>query len=374
MSRKVCVITTVHPPFDPRVFERGARSLRRAGYDVVLIAPHPRDEERDGVRILGLRRSRSRCVRILTGGWRAFFRALRIRADVYHFHDPEFMPFGVLLQLLRRRPVIYDAHEDYPQHMRSKGWIPAPARRLASRLVLFVEWVTCRTVACTITPTPTLTERFVRMGARRAETVLNLPSADFLRTEEDADLPDPVDVIHVGSLSASRLEFLLDVAARVSTEHPHSRWAIVGIHDAALPQVETLVAARGLVDRVRIIGKVSHERIGEYLRVSRLGVNHHPRERRFDVAIPVKVFEYMAAGLPVVSSELPLLRQLAGDDAIVYVDPGNRDAFATAISSVLATPELAGRLGREGGRLARERLNWACEEPHFLKIYEELIG
>ena len=374
MSRKVCVITTVHPPFDPRVFERGARSLRRAGYDVVLIAPHPRDEERDGVRILGLRRSRSRALRILTGGWRAFFRALRVRSDVYHFHDPEFMPFGVLLQLLRRRPVIYDAHEDYPQHMRSKGWIPAPARRLASRLVLFAEWVTCRTVACTITPTPTLTERFIRMGARRAETVLNLPSADFLQAGEDANLPDPVDVLHVGSLSASRLEFLLDVAARVSTEHPQARWAIVGIHDAALPQVEALVASRDLVDRVRIVGKVPHERIGEYLRVSRVGVNHHPRERRFDVAIPVKVFEYMAAGLPVVSSELPLLRQLAGDDAIAYVDPGDRDAFADAVSRVLATQELADRLGREGERLARERLNWACEEPHFLEIYEELIG
>lgn len=374
MRASVCVVTTVHPPFDPRVFERCAVSLARAGYEVTLVAPHDRAEERDGVRIIAIRRSRSRFVRAFRGGWQAFRLAGRTRADLYHFHDPEFMPFALLLRWITRKPVIYDVHEDYPQHMLTKFRLPTILRCAVSWGMSVMERVCARRLPCVITATPALTERFVQMGARRAETILNLPSSGFLDGTADDRLPAPVDVIHVGSLSAARLAFLLAVASEVGRRRAQTGWRIVGFDDRFLGRAREMVREGGLVESVELVGKVSHEEVGRHLRVAKVGVNHHPAERRFQVAIPVKVLEYMAAGLPVISSEMPLLRELAGDEAIVYVDPGDRAAFVGAVLDVLSDPELSARLGKAARRLSRERLNWAREEPKLLRIYKDLLS
>jgi len=67
--------------------------------------------------------------------WRAFRLALSQRADIYHFHDPELLPVGVLLKLFTRAKGIYDSHEVVSQPILTKHWIPAPLRRpLASQL------------------------------------------------------------------------------------------------------------------------------------------------------------------------------------------------------------------------------------------------
>ena len=120
MSAKVCILTTVHPPFDTRIFHKQAKTLVQAGYDVTLIAQHGRDEVVDRVRIIALPKSRNRFTRIFGLTWRVFRLALRQQADVYHFHDPELLPAGLLLKLFTGKRVIYDVHEDYSQAIRTK--------------------------------------------------------------------------------------------------------------------------------------------------------------------------------------------------------------------------------------------------------------
>ncbi|TEU17385.1 MAG: hypothetical protein E3J21_08470 [Anaerolineales bacterium] len=110
-SGKVCVMTSVHPPFDPRIFHKEAQTLVQAGYEVVLIAPHDKESENvDGVHIIGLPRYKRRFYRPLNW-WRILRVALRQKADVYHFHDPELLPIGLWLQWWTGKPVVYDVHE-----------------------------------------------------------------------------------------------------------------------------------------------------------------------------------------------------------------------------------------------------------------------
>jgi len=120
---KVTILSSVHIALDNRVFYREARSLERAGYDVTLIAVHPRDEVKDGVRIIGLPRVR-RWLRPLL--WLRLLRlALRTHADVYHFHDPELLLVTPCLRLLTGKPTIYDIHEVYADFIRVKDYMPA---------------------------------------------------------------------------------------------------------------------------------------------------------------------------------------------------------------------------------------------------------
>ncbi|MBC7077734.1 MAG: glycosyltransferase, partial [Synergistales bacterium] len=128
MNNTVCILTTVHPPFDTRIFHKEARALVTAGYDLTLIAQHDKNEVVDGVKVIALPKPKNRFTRIFGLTWRAFRLALRQRADVYHFHDPELLPVGGLLKLLTRAKVIYDVHEDVPEQILTKHWLPALLR------------------------------------------------------------------------------------------------------------------------------------------------------------------------------------------------------------------------------------------------------
>ena len=108
----------------PRIFHKECKSLAALGHDVGLIACHDRDEVIDGVRIVAIDRPRDRLDRIVRVGWRLYRAAVRERAEVYHFHDPELLWVGALLRLRGVR-VIYDVHEDVSKQIMSKHWIPA---------------------------------------------------------------------------------------------------------------------------------------------------------------------------------------------------------------------------------------------------------
>ncbi|MFC1998991.1 glycosyltransferase family 1 protein, partial [Chloroflexota bacterium] len=88
-DRRICILSSVHPALDIRVFHKQAKSLAEAGYDVTLIAQHRKNEEIDGVKIVALPKPKNRFERIFLTTFKVFAKGLRKRSDVYHFHDPE---------------------------------------------------------------------------------------------------------------------------------------------------------------------------------------------------------------------------------------------------------------------------------------------
>src|SRR6476469_5707469 len=128
----VVQLTSVHFADDLRIIKE-CRSLAGAGYQVTLIAPHPSDEITGGVQIRGVPVVEGRLRRMTLTVWRTYREAVRQRADIYHFHDPELIPVGLLLKA-RGKKVVYDAHEAYPQKILCKSWIPIKLRPVVSRL------------------------------------------------------------------------------------------------------------------------------------------------------------------------------------------------------------------------------------------------
>jgi len=375
MRAKVCILTTVHPPFDTRIFHKEAKTLARAGYDVALIAQHDGNTVVEGVRVIGLPRVRNRLSRIFGLTWRAFRLALRQRADLYHFHDPELLPIGVLLKLLTKAKVIYDAHEDYPQHMLSKEWLPRPLRGLASKLIWEVEKFSGRYLDAVVTPTDSITKRFQQLKVRRALTLYNFPSISSL-TEDFTPFhkASSYDLIHVGTLSAPRLGFILSIALELRKTGREVKWCILGASSQLIEWAKARLTELNLVDNFTIIGWVPHAEVERYLCQSRIGINHHLAEPRFLVAIPVKVFEYMAYGIPVVSSDLPLLRKFLGDEkCILLVKPGDVREFANAVKYLLDNPDVAEKMGAAGRKLAKEKYNWQTEGEKLLQLYDKLL-
>ena len=82
--KKICILTSVHIPFDVRIFFKEAKSLANAGYDVTLIAQHDNDEVVDGIKIISLRLPRNRIERMTKTAWSVFWKALKVDADIYN--------------------------------------------------------------------------------------------------------------------------------------------------------------------------------------------------------------------------------------------------------------------------------------------------
>jgi len=94
---RICHLTSVHSAADPRIFHKECRSLARAGFEVTLLGPHPKDAVLDGVRIKAIPRAAGRLARMTRTAWCVYDAARSHDADVYHFHDPELIPVGLLL-------------------------------------------------------------------------------------------------------------------------------------------------------------------------------------------------------------------------------------------------------------------------------------
>ena len=365
---KVVQLTTVHPPFDTRIFHKEAKTLVRAGYDVTLIAQHDKDEVVDGVKIVALPKPRNRFIRIFGLTWRVFRLALKQQAEIYHFHDPALLPIGVLLKLFTRAKVIYDVHEDVPEQILTKHWIPKHLRRAVAIGFNMVENLLARAMDAMVVATEGIAEKFARFSP---VVVHNYPDLGMLPSPSVDKEREGKVLIYVGGISKLRgaLEMVRALEYLAYIDVP--RLDLIGRFEPSGLE-EELQAFSGY-RHVRFLGWLQPEDVYKQLRAADVGlVCLHP-EPRYVVAWPVKLFEYMATGLPVVASNFPLWREIVeGNNCGLCIDPLNPKEIAEAIEYLLTHPEEAQRMGASGRRAVEEKYNWTKEKAKLIKLYKEL--
>ena len=379
---KVVHLTTVHPPFDTRIFYKEAKTLAQAGYEVVLIAQHDKDEAVEGVKVIALPKPRNRLTRIFGLTWRAFRLALRQRADVYHFHDPELLPFGVLLKWLTRAKIVYDVHENVRQQILTKEWLPAWSRKLVSASYVLVERICLLFIDQVVLAEDSYLENYRRR--RDAVVIRNYPllslSKPRAQTGEDGQKGSDrgFRVVYVGGITGSRGALQLVEALKIIRADGYAgvTMSLVGPVSSAeiKAKLNALIRQYDLADCCLMLGPVPHKEIFDLLARADVGVAVLHPEPNYTGSLPTKLFEYMAAGLPVVASNFPLWREIVeGNRCGICVDPLNPKEIAQAIEYLIAHPEEARRMGENGRRAVEEKYNWEKEGEKLLKLYEELL-
>ena len=357
---------------DSRV-RRAARALAEAGHEVVVLhlppTPGEMDGELDGFEVRSVTPSTSlrRFKPVRLGlSVLAFIAALRrLRPGAVHAHDAAMLVPGWAGARLAGALLVYDSHE------LATG---VPYReRLWAALVAAIERLLVPRCDLVITVSDGIAERLGQLyPLRRPPAVVrNFPDdRDYAEGNGSTDLRDRHAVpagatlaVHLGAAARDRgCETLVRSLAGADGVHLLFLGAD-GAYSAGLREVAT---SSGVADRVHFQPSVPVADVLSQAGQASVGVslledtceNHR-------LALPNKVFEYLAAGIPVVASDLPELRRLLADeDAAVLVDPADESAVATAIRQ-------AGEIDRPS---TPSRFRWQDEAARLTAAYAELDG
>ncbi|HZK10761.1 MAG TPA: glycosyltransferase family 4 protein [Atribacterota bacterium] len=365
MPVKICILTTVHQPFDTRIFHKEAKTLVQAGYDVILIAQHSKNEIVDGVKIIALPKPRNRFMRIFGLIWRAFYLALRQHDDLYHFHDPELIIEGIILRLFGKK-VIYDVHEDVPKQIMNKNWLSnKQIRMFASFIMNIVEQIGTLLFNRIVVATPDIAKKFPE---NKTVILRNFPILKLIDNTTPANYKKnkPV-IIYTGGLT--KIRGIKEIVQAMEYVDDKAELWLLGKWESK----EFKKECKNLVGwkYTKYLGHKSLEEVCSCLKISKVGISILYPVKNYLTSLPVKTFEYMACSLPVVMSNFPYWQGIFKDCAL-FVDPYDSKDIAEKILYLLDNPDEAKELGKKGRKLIEEKYSWEAESKKLLEMYNNL--
>jgi glycosyltransferase involved in cell wall biosynthesis len=377
---------------DPRVL-REAAALVEAGYDVSIVdieedGNHPREEVLQGINLLHVLMPRAffttrldkwTLVRATKLFVRTTLRLLQDGADIYHGHEVSGLLPCYIAGVLRRKPVIFDAHE-MPLFERPLSELGRSRRMLRQLLVFMLAYIVPR-CAGVITVSPPIVEE-LRRRYRLSEVTLirNVPPYKSVeksnRLREFLGLkPEVRVVLYQGYLQPNRgLDRLIRAATYLE---PDTVIVMMGKNrKTTQTQLEALIASEGVADRVKIIPPVPYAELLEWTASADIGVNVASPDYSLNVRyfLPNKLFEYLMAGVPVLTSPLPAMVEVVKTHNAGQVLPSLEPAdIGRAINTMLADPAALARMSSNAINATREEYNWGKERSKLIDLYQAIF-
>jgi glycosyltransferase involved in cell wall biosynthesis len=365
---RVCHVTSVHPYNDNRIFYKEILTLKRAGYDVCYIAPNA-PAEFEGVSIYTNKFSGGRLKRfIYQAFWKTFGHAIKAKAQVYHFHDPELMPTAFLLRLIGKK-IVFDVHENTPAAILSKPYLKAKwLRKCLSLAIDLTEKIHFFFFNQIITARPDISDRLKRFKPYTLRNFPILPSESELEEQLIDQTISKVKkaVIYVGGMSLIRGN--LELIEAFENLNEYELWLLGPFKSQ---EFEQKCRASAGWKNVRYLGVVEPHQIFGYIQQADVGIVTFWPEPNHLRTLATKPFEYMACGLPLVMSGFPYWREFFGDSS-VYVDPKDPNSIANGIRNLFGQEELMKSMASDNKEMSRIEYNWDSEKNELLRMYKTL--
>lgn len=365
-------MTSVHASNDVRIFHKMCVSLAAAGYDTWLVAPGESREEK-GVHVVGVgMKPSSRMKRMTQMTRRVYKKALELEADIYHFHDPELLPWGLKLKK-KGKKVIFDSHEFYVAQIKGKHWLPRPIRNIVAGLYQRYEAYVCARLDAVVAVCTISGENYFERWAKHVVLIANDPLLSELPASLGGNTSKLKEraVCYAGGLTHERgITYLIE-----ALEHVDARLYLAGVF-ASGKYLRTLEKKPGW-EKVCYLGFLNRQQIWELYEKCLAGVSTLLDVGQYYSAdtFPIKVLEYMAAGRPVITNTSPMMKQTVGAKQYgICVDPDKPRQIADAIKYFLNNPDEAHRMGENGRKAVLERYNWIEEEKKLINLYENITN
>ena len=371
MNKRIVHISSVHARYDNRILIKECTSLAKADFDVSLfIADGKGNELFQGVSIIDVGVKKGMFHRLGVIVPRIVKQALKIKPEVFHFHDPELIPAALLLRILGYK-VIYDIHEDYTTSIRQKPYLNSFIAKCIAFLFNYFEKFSA------VFFTNIIAEKYYADRFPNSTAVLNYPilSQEKLSDAISRSIPRSADLIYTGNITYDRGALN---HAKVLNKLEHVSITMVGkCNGAIVPSIEQ--AAGAGKERLKLIGVntfVNPEYIGnKYKEQSWLaGLALFPKTYHYEKKELTKFFEYMKYGIPIICSDFPHWKELIEDNECGFaVDPDRIDEIDSAINQLLNNPSLYIKMSENGMNLYNTKFNWSIEEKKLIALYAHIL-
>lgn len=368
-SKKVVHVTTVHQPYDVRIFHKEAVSLASAGFEVVLIACAEQSAVVKSVRIKALPKPRNRWIRMTVTVWRAYRSALEEDAEIYHFHDPELILLGILLKISGKH-VIYDVHEDAAKDIHDKAYLPAWSVPILRLGVIVLEWFASCVCDHIIVATSAIARNY---PPNKTTLVRNVPILGELTKRNSAAFTvRPRNVVYIGGLAPFNGVEQMVRAMHKLPQEAGIRLILAGKFNSTSEEMN--IRALPGWELVDFHGWVGREEIPELFACARAGLVVYQPTPNLMECEPNKFFEVLSAGLPLIASDLPHWRDFIESHSCgIVVSPSDPEAIAKAVLDLVNFPEHAEAMGQRGQQAILTSYNWSNESLRLISVYNRII-
>lgn len=377
----ICFLSSLHTPYDKRVYFKEALSLVKMGFRVIHLAPGEEDStfERNGVLIKTYTGSKKNIIDRLFYIPKLLFLALGINAKCYHCNELDSWFVGIIIKIIKNKKVIFDVHEHYPSRV-AENYFPA-------RLGPFVE----RTVKILFKLLSALTDGliFAKKSVAgdfpkkvKSINVLNYTSLDGIRIEEkwrsnkSKNKPSNITAIHLGLINQVRGWPQLVDAMNIVNNSRLNIHIIGTFSDGSQDDFEQQIASTGIENRFDFENWMPFEKAHISLLNADIGlVLFQPGIKNHEYAFPHKLFDYMLAGLPVIAPKFaqeikPIIEK---EDCGILVDTSKPNEISRALDFLADNPDERKRLGNNGKKAVIKKYNWENEAEKLINFYLDLL-
>ena len=365
---KICHISTLHSREDTRIFNKELQTLSEEFEAYYIVADGQGSSTVEKVKIVDVgQRSSLRLVRSFVSTNRAFKKAVEIDAFIYHIHDPELFSIGIKLKKLNKT-VIFDSHEDLPEQIITKEYIPKFLRKSVSNFIKKYESRVAHKFDAVVAATPIIQQKFELYGVR-AISVCNFPLISGMPEKKANLFEGDFTLTYVGGISEGRgILTILDVIEELSC-----KLNLAG--KFFNKKIESQVKSHPAWDKhVVWHGYIKSSEFSSVLAKSNVGLVLLKPFKSYQEALPVKMFEYMNAGIPIIASNFKLWKQIMKESNCgVCVDPNNNYEIISAIKEFICDPRMTSELGANGRNAVLSKYNWNIEKAKLIELYKSLI-
>lgn len=361
-------LTSVHHAMDTRIFYRYCTHLSE-DFTVKLLGLHPKRENVNGVEIIPFKKFRNKFLRLTLTPFLMYAKALKTKAGVFHFHDPELIPCGLLLHWSGKK-VIYDVHENIADDIYDKPWIKH--KKLLYSFFNYFEKLAAKKFPF-ILAEYSYESRYKQLRANYT-VVLNYPDGDFFKVFAMPERKAVPRLFYIGILLDSR--GLLEIAEAIFILQQRNIFVHFDVVGALYSELERALVSLPFFAEVdpyiHFYGRKNLEQGYAVSHEAGIGMCIIQRMKNSEKSYPTKMFEYMHIGLPQIISDFELYQSVVEKhECGICVNPAAPEAIANAIEKLLTDKKLYDSCIKNA-LLNKEKYDWKTEMRKVKELYLNL--